>query len=50
MLYRLIPMTLALLILSSGEWGLAQSQHKMTKADVDKQIKEFSNWGRLGQG
>ena len=50
MLCRLISMTLFVLILSMGEWGLAQSQHKMTKADVDKQIKEFSNWGRWGKG
>ncbi len=49
MFCRLISMTLALLILSNGQWGLAQSQHKMTKADVEKQIKEFSNWGRWGK-
>ena len=49
MFCRLISMTLALFVLTSGEWGLAQSQHKMTKADVEKQIKEFSNWGRWGK-
>ena len=49
MMCRLISMTLALLILTSGQWGLAQSQHKMTKADVENQIKEFSNWGRWGK-
>ena len=27
----------------------AQSDHKMTKADVDRWMKELSNWGRWGQ-
>lgn len=49
MLHRLISLTLVVFVLGSGQWGLAQSQHKMTKADVDKQIKEFSNWGRWGK-
>ena len=49
MMCRLISKALALLILASGQWGLALSQHKMTKADVENQIKEFSNWGRWGK-
>ena len=49
MMCRLISMTLALLMLASGQWGLAQSQHKMTKTDVENQIKKFSNWGRWGK-
>lgn len=27
----------------------AQDKHKMTKADVDRQVKELSNWGRWGK-
>ena len=30
-----------------GELG-AQEKHKMTKADVERQIEELSNWGRWG--
>ena len=49
MIRRLISQALALLILASGSWGLAQSQRKMTKSDVEHQIKELSNWGRWGK-
>ena len=27
----------------------AQSTHKMTKADFDKAMKDYSNWGRWGK-
>jgi len=31
-----------------GDLG-AQEKHKMTKADVERQIEELSNWGRWGK-
>ena len=28
---------------------VAQDKHKMTKADVERQVEELSNWGRWGK-
>ncbi len=47
MLRPRIPTTLCLLCAAS--WLFAQSNHKMTKADVDRWMSELSNWGRWGK-
>ena len=41
-----VTLSLFALVVSSGN---AQEKHKMTKADVERQIKELSNWGRWGK-
>src|ERR1700704_3287005 len=42
---------LALMIAMAVAAGtlVAQDKHKMTKADVERQIEELSNWGRWGK-
>jgi len=40
---------LALLICWSSSDTIAQDRHKMTVADVERQITELSNWGRWGK-
>jgi len=43
------PLSLVLVIaVAQGDLG-AQEKHKMTKADVERQIEELSNWGRWGK-
>lgn len=46
-----ISLTLALtfFLLSTGSSLLAQTQTRMTKDDVEKLLKEVSNWGRWGK-
>lgn len=42
--------SLALLMVLVVTYDLsAQDQHKMTKADVERQVEELSNWGRWGK-
>jgi kynurenine formamidase len=36
-------------MLLGASWLLAQSNPKMTKADIDRWMKELSNWGRWGK-
>jgi kynurenine formamidase len=38
-----------LCILCAASWLFAQSNHSMTKADVDRWMTELSNWGRWGK-
>ena len=47
MSYLRIQVSLAILFAAS--WLGAQSNHQMTKADVDRWMKELSNWGRWGK-
>ena len=44
-------LSLALMIAMTVAYGdlVAQVNHKMTKADVERQIEELSNWGRWGK-
>jgi kynurenine formamidase len=36
------------ILFAAGLVALAQNNHPMTKADVDRDMKELSNWGRWG--
>lgn len=40
---------LVLLCLPAAQFASAQASHKTTKADVDRLMKELSNWGRWGK-
>ncbi len=46
---RIAPFVLMLMITFVVQDLGAQDKHKMTKADVEKQIEELSNWGRWGK-
>ena len=41
-------MGLAAIVLGAS-WVPARANHEMTKSDVDRWMKEFSNWGRWGK-
>ena len=49
MMLRVLSVAVFLLINSFQLVVHAQSQHRMTKADVEQQIKNLSNWGRWGK-
>src|SRR4026209_1977125 len=43
-----LPAFLMALAVAAGPL-VAQDKHKMTKADVERQVEELSNWGRWGK-
>src|SRR5579862_10055047 len=46
----MLRMTFVALVIVMTVRGVdAQETHKMTKADVERQIEELSNWGRWGK-
>src|SRR5258706_15135099 len=47
----MIPLAVATgtLVAQPADKNTAQDRHKMTKADVERQIEELSNWGRWGK-
>lgn len=46
---RIWSLALVLPIFALGQHLMAQDTHKMTKADVERQVDELSNWGRWGK-
>jgi kynurenine formamidase len=46
---RRLRILVSLCILCLAPWLGAQSDHKMTKGDVDRWMSELSNWGRWGK-
>lgn len=46
---RIQSLALAFLLAIVAGDSIAQDRHKMTKADVERQIEELSNWGRWGK-
>lgn len=46
---KTIGLTLAVLCLAAAALSSAQLRHRVTKAEVDRDMKELSNWGRWGK-
>lgn len=46
---KLLSLVFAFALTVAGGELVAQNKHKMTKADVERQIEELSNWGRWGK-
>jgi kynurenine formamidase len=46
---RKTAISLLLLPLFAALWVQAQSDHKVTKADIERWMAEYSNWGRWGK-
>jgi kynurenine formamidase len=46
---RMTLLALVLLVNVAGEGLIAQDRHKMTRADIERQVEELSNWCRWGK-
>ena len=48
-MFRIRLLTFVIVMAAAAGTLVAQDKHKMTKADVERQIEELSNWGRWGK-
>lgn len=46
---KILSLAIAFVVAFAARNLAAQDKHKMTKADVERQIEELSNWGRWGK-